>query len=89
MLNFLVGFIFVFFLFIFQTRDAVFTTIKPLVRGTVAVLKGLLVEPGEAYKEAAAKISSLHEEGFNLRIPSSEEVDQFHNQVLILVKPPE
>lgn len=80
-----------FFLVIFQTRDAVFTTIKPLVRGTVAVLKGLLVEPGEAYKAAAAKISSLHEEVFNLQIPSSEEVDQFHNQVhvLILVKPPE
>lgn len=58
-----------------------FTTIKPLIRGTVAVLQALLTTPGEHYSAAAQKVEDLFHQGFNIRVPAEEQKNYFHDKV--------
>ena len=64
-------------------RDVIYTCIKPLVRGTLAVLRGLLTTPGEHYQAAPERerVARLRTEGFSIAVPIPEQIDQFTDKV--------
>ncbi|KAH3830721.1 hypothetical protein DPMN_103970 [Dreissena polymorpha] len=64
-----------------QTRDVVFTTLRPLVRGTLAHLRALQEKPGENFVTAKERVTELREGGNNIKIPTNEQVDTFQTAV--------
>jgi hypothetical protein len=64
-----------------QAKDAVFTTVKPLVHGTVSLLQKLREQPGENLQKAPELIESLSELNSRIRQPTEKQLDDFSTQV--------
>ncbi|XP_060558657.1 E3 SUMO-protein ligase KIAA1586-like [Ruditapes philippinarum] len=64
-----------------QARDAIYTTVKPLVTGTLSILRGLQTMQGEAYQSAVQRVKDLQAQGFNIKPPSEQETVNFREKV--------
>jgi len=69
------------FKILFQKRDAAYTTVKPLVAGTVAIVRGLADQPGEHYKAAEQRVQELNAAGHNISLPRPDQIQNFHDKV--------
>ncbi|XP_052212530.1 zinc finger protein 862-like [Dreissena polymorpha] len=64
-----------------QAKDAIYTCIKPLVLGTLAILQGLLNTPGEHFQAAPDRVARLHADGFGITVPTEEQVQHFTDKL--------
>lgn len=54
-------------------RGEMLSTVKPLVRGTIAVLQSSVSKPGEHYASTANRVEDLSQQGFSICVPTREQ----------------
>ncbi|KAH3713883.1 hypothetical protein DPMN_073684 [Dreissena polymorpha] len=64
-----------------QTRDAVFTTVRLLVRGTIAHLGTIEEKHGKHFATAKDCVTKLCDGGNTIAVPTNEQVDIFEKAV--------
>lgn len=65
-----------------------FTVVQPLVNGTISLLKTLQTSPGENYNSVQGLLKRLHDEGFNIRMPTETQLDDFKSTVSLSTPSP-